>query len=364
MIRALHVINWLELGGAETLLMRLCQHLPEYGVEPVVATMRGRGRLRPAFEALGTTLIDLSVHGHAVPWAPYTLVRAIREYRIDIVHTHLVHAGIAGKIAAVITGRPVVTTRHYTSNAKHDTWLYRLEHYLTRRYAARVVAVGEQVREHVVSRGLAEAERVVVHRNAVDLAAFPERRPHAPDREIVIGMIGRFHPVKAHEVFLEAMAHLRSRQPRASAVIVGSGQRRAELEALSQELGLDAVVRFRGPVSHEDIPALLAGFDLFVLSSDWEGLPMVLIEAAAAGLPIVATDVGGVGEVVHDGVTGYLVPPREPRKLADALARMIEEPDRRLEMGRRARARAESQFDIRRLAKQTADLYREVLERA
>ena len=365
MIRAIHVINSLELGGAETLLARLCRYLPEYGVEPVVATLRGPGRLAPAFASVGTKIVDLSWHGRAVPWAPWRLARAIRQHEADIVHTHLVHAGIAGKLAAAIAGRPVVTTRHYARNAKHDTALYRLEHYLTRRYAARVVAVGEQVRHHLVSRSLADPSRIVVHRNAVDLGAFSERRRRdTSGGDFLIGTMGRLHPVKAHEVFLKAMAHLHRRHPGVAAAIVGGGQRRATLEALSRDLGLEGVVRFVGPVPHEDVPSWFDRFDVFVLSSDWEGLPMVVLEAAAAGLPIVATDVGDVGEVVRDGDTGYLVPPRDPRALADAIARMIEEPDSRREMGSNARALAESQFDVRRLAQQTAELYREVLAEA
>jgi len=362
MIRVLHVINSLAAAGAETLLVQLCRRLPEEGVSPVVASLLGPGALSPLFEEHGIPTVDLSRAGEPGVWAVAKLVRAIRRYRIHVVHTHLAYAGVAGKLAAMATRRPVVTTRHYTTDPKLNTLPYRLEDWLTGHGTARVVVISDYMRRIILAERLAKPERVVVHRNAIDVAAFRSRcRPSLRGEGPVVGTVGRMEPQKAQEIYLEAMALIRRRVPSVRGMIVGDGRRRSELEGIRRRLDLDERVAFVGSVPPDDVPTLLGGFDLFVLSSDWEGLPLVLIEAAALGLPTVATDVGAVSEVVREGRTGFLVPPRDLSALAEAALKILEDAEKGREFGANARACAEAEFDIARLARQTATLYRDVL---
>jgi len=361
MIRALHVVNSLVAGGAENLILQLCRCLPEHGVEPAVASLLGPDRLSPVFERDGIPTIHLSAGRRLDPRAFWRLVAAIRRHRIDIVHTHLVYAGIAGKLAAGIAGVPSVTTRHYLLDPREGSPLFRLEGHLTAHAAARLVVLNETMRAASIAQGLAPAGKIAIHRNAIDLSPFRgldrRRDPEAP---FTIGTIGRMGPEKAHETFLRAIARVRRERPTAQGVLVGDGRRRLELEALRHDLGLDDAVRFVGVASPDEIPGWLARFDVFALSSDWEGVPIALIEAAASGLPIVATAVGGVPEIVHDGETGYLVPPQRPQELADAILRLADDPELRRLFGLRAAEHARATYDIHRLARETADLYREV----
>lgn len=362
MIRALHIINSLAAAGAETLLVQLCRRLPEQGVEPTVASLLGPGPLSPLLAQDRIPTVDLSRGGRFDVAAVLKLAAAIRRHRIDVVHTHLVYAGIVGKLAAVATGRPVISTRHYMADPRERTLPFRLEDRLTTSCAARVVAITDCMREAILAQRLVEPERVAVHRNAIDLDLFISRiRPSSRREGTLVGTIGRMEPPKAQEVYLEAMSLVRRCVPSVRGILVGDGRRREELLRLRAQFALGDVVTFSGSVPPDEIPSLLAGFDVFVLSSNWEGLPMVLIEAQAAGVPIVATAVGGVPEVVHDGATGLLVPPRDPTALAGAIVRLLEDQALRWQLGVNAAAHAEREFDIRRLARQTAAMYREVL---
>jgi glycosyltransferase involved in cell wall biosynthesis len=359
-IRALHVINSLEIGGAETLVLRLCRKLRDVGVEPSVATVLNPGGLADQFTDSGIPLLDLSRGGRFDPISAFKLSQHLVAGGIDIVHTHLVHAGVVGKIAALTAGIPVVTTRHYTADAKSEHWDFLAEDRLTRSVADRVIAIGDRVRTRVLDLGIATSERLVVHPNAIDVDTFD-----VPTRDVsrtaTVGTIGRMHPAKAHDVFLRAMAEVVRRKPDVNGTLVGDGELRDEMLTLRHELNLEANVELPGAVDFQNIGACLADIDIFALSSAWEGLPMVLLEAAASGLPLVATEVGGVPEVVIHEETGLLVPPSDPVGLADAICRLVDDTDLRITLGRNARRFVEQHFDVGRLAKQTAALYAEVL---
>ncbi|HDS74240.1 MAG TPA: glycosyltransferase family 1 protein, partial [Firmicutes bacterium] len=288
------------------------------------------------------------------------LVREIRERKVDIIHTHLVRAGIVGKLAASIVRVPVVTTRHYTRDAKSRRWDFVAEDVLTRLLADRVIAIGDSVFDTIREQKMCAPEKIVLHRNAIDVASYvcqgrDERTPN-----LVIGTVGRLHPAKAHEVFLDALAMVRRTHPEVTGVIVGGGERLVALKEYADRCGVLDAVTFTGAVDSDTVRDWLHRFDIFVLPSDWEGLPISLIEAAAAGLPIVATDVGGCPEVVRDGENGFLVPPRDPAAVANAVERLIRDVSLRDAFGNRAVEIAKSEFDIHRLADQTADLYREI----
>ncbi|HRS95692.1 MAG TPA: glycosyltransferase [Candidatus Latescibacteria bacterium] len=362
MIRVLHVINTLAPGGAETLVTSLCQALPREGVEPLVAYLFGDGTLGERLKDHGIGVERLSHGSRPSLFALPRAISLIRSRKIDLVHAHLVYAGIVAKIAARFTGVPVVMTRHWVSDPKQKTFLFRLDDRLTRRYVSTLIAVGEQVRAAILTEKLMPPERVVVLRNAVDVSRFRVKQHEVVEGEsFVVGTVGRLEAPKAHGVFLEAIARLRETFPGVRGLIAGDGRLRSQLEETRVRLGLEGVVDFVGAIPAEGIPDFLNSLDVFVLTSNWEGLPMALIEASASGLPVVGTDVGGVGEVVVDEVTGYLVPPGNPSEIASRVACLLKNTELRATLGVNARHRAETEFDVTRLAHDTAGLYRATL---
>jgi glycosyltransferase involved in cell wall biosynthesis len=208
---------------------------------------------------------------------------------------------------------------------------------------------------------------IEVIRNGVDVERAPygpearaaaRRRLGVADEELLVGCVASLYPKKDHRSLIEAFARLEPARLRAQLVMVGSGPLEADLRARAAQLGLANRVMFVGSVP--DPPALLPGFDVFALSSRYEGLPNALLEAMAAGLPAVATDVGGVAEVLEDGVSGLLAPAGDVPALAAALDRLLQDGQLRLEMGRRARELA-GRFDIREVTRRTSEVYERVL---
>jgi glycosyltransferase involved in cell wall biosynthesis len=364
MPRVLHVITSLDADGAQTLLMDFAVRCPRERYEHVVAYLLGPGGLRREPRYAGIETVDLTRDGAFRFNSFFRLARLLRRERFDLVHTHLVHGGIAGRLAAWLGGSPpVVTTRHYGTEEKERTWPYRLEDRLTRR-SHRVIAISEAVRRHLAGRGLAADDRIRVVHNAMDPALFggePVAPPLLGGRPPVLGTIGRLRPQKGCGHLLEAFAILLSDHPGARLEIVGEGPLRHELEQRCADLGIEDAVVFLGRLPHQEIPSRIDRWDLFVLASVWEGFGMVLAEAMARARATVATRVEGVLEVVEEGVTGLLVAPADPPALAAAAGGLLADPDRLAAMGRAGRERAVDLFSMERFVERTLDVYDELL---
>jgi len=261
------------------------------------------------------------------------LVRLMRAWRPDIVHTHTAKAGTIGRIAARLARVPIVV-HTYHGHVFHgyfsapQTRLFLAIERLLARHTTRLIAVSATVREELLALGIAKPERLTVVPLGLDLHRFLtcEHRRGELRGELgiaagapVAGIVARLVPIKAHEVFLAAAAAVRRRRPDAVFLIVGDGERRAELEALAASRGLRGSVRFTG--WRRDLDRVYADLDVAVLCSRNEGSPVSLIEAMAAGRAVVATRVGGVPEIVEDGVNGLLVPPNDAAALALAIRR-------------------------------------------
>jgi glycosyltransferase involved in cell wall biosynthesis len=239
-------------------------------------------------------------------------------------------------------------------------WLNRFTHPL----ADRVTCVSQQVADFVAREVGIPSEETVVIPNGVDLHRFDRlpakqevrRTLGLPNDELLVGTVTRLNPVKRLDVLLRAVAALEG----VHTVIVGDGPERRQLEAMADQLGLADRVHLVG--HQQDVRPWLAALGVFVLSSDWEGMSNALLEAMAAGLPIVATAVGGVPEVVVDDATGLLVPPGDPNALAEAITRLLRDPDLRRTMGQAGRARVVQHFSIDETVRLTEELYTTLLE--
>lgn len=302
------------------------------------------------------------------------IVRLLRQDRPDVVHTHMAKAGTLGRIAARLTGVPlVVHTYHghvfhgYFSPAKTKVFL-TVERALAK-MTSRIVVVGEGQAEEIASYGLPR-RKIVPIRLGLELERFLEAERYRgqfraelsvqPDVPLV-GIVARLVPIKAHEDFLRAAAVVRSSVPEAQFLVIGDGERRAELEALSARMGLTDCVRFLG--WRRDLPRVYADLDVVALCSRNEGSPVALIEALASARPVVATAVGGVPEVVVHGETGLTVPAGDSNALAGAIVAQIVDKARAQRMGDAGRWHVYPRYSWKRLVDDVRGLYVDGLER-
>jgi glycosyltransferase involved in cell wall biosynthesis len=290
------------------------------------------------------------------------LVRLVRH--ADVIHAHSSKAGFLVRLAAVIGGRQARTvfTPHAWSFFAADGARRRLYVALERlaaHWCHTIVAVADAEREAGLEQRIGSRDRYRVIVNGIDVDLFARDPEPAPRR---ILMLGRLDPQKRPDIAVRALAALRPAHPDASLWIVGDGSSRGELDALVADLALSGSVRFLG--ARKDVPDLLAEAACFVLTSDYEGCPLSVLEAMAAGVPVVATAVGGVPELVVDGETGALVRPRAPDEVAEAVGHLFGSPAAARTMGAAGRARARERFTLERMVTSLEQLYREVSHRA
>ena len=341
-IRVLYVVNNFVAGGAERHLLELWSRLDRRRFAVEVACFRAEGQFTRQVSALGWPVHDLGIgpriYGPSGARGWLRLVQRVRALKPHVIHGYLLGPNLFAALVGRVCGVPVVVVAKRNVDAfetPRQVAMQRLAH----RLATHVVAVSRRVGESSVALGV-PAGRVTVIPNGVDVARFGRPGAAAAELELqpgvpVVGSVGCLAPRKDYGTLLEALALLRERGLEPQLVLVGDGIERARLEEQARTLGIAGRVRFLG--ERPDVERLLPLMDVFVLSSREEGIPNALLEAMAAGRPAVATAVGGTPEVLEDGRTGWLVPPRDPRALADALAEALEARDEAARRGAAAR---------------------------
>jgi glycosyltransferase involved in cell wall biosynthesis len=360
--RILFVITLAETGGAQAYVASLLPALARNFDVAVAA--HGTGPLESAAIAASVRFIPLRHLRRPIsPWrdalALLELLLLLRRERPDVLHANSSKAGIIGRVAAALVGVPIrIFTVHGWAFSAHDglaAVAYRYADRLVSPLTTRTICVAESERVAGLRAGTCRVDRTVVIPNAVAVASALRHRGDAAVPVVV--SVGRFSKPKDFVTLARSLAMLDRGSFRA--LLVGDGPDRAELEAELQHLGLDGAVELLG--TREDVAELLAGADVFVLSSTSEGLPISILEAMAAGLPVVASSVGGVPEAVVDGETGLLVPPGDPAALAAALRRLTTDGELRRRLGTAALARAEALFDLPRFQDAHVEVYSRTL---
>lgn len=359
----------LGIGGAEVLAARMARRLRS-NYRFIFACLDEQG---PLGEELRSEGFPIHVLGRrpGVDWrCARRLARLLRRERVDLVHAHQYTPFFYGVTARLPWRRPpVLFTEHGRWFPDHPRPKRIIVNRLLLRQSDRVVGVGQSVRQALIHNEGIPARRVDVIYNGINFAAFSGdfSDPGATRREIGIGdgelmiiQVARLDPLKDHATAIATLEHVVRRRPEARLVLVGEGPERAQVEALVRERGLTPWVRFLG--LRTDIPRLLRAADLFLLTSVSEGIPLTIIEAMAAGLPVVATRVGGVGEIVHEGRTGLLAPSGDHEALALHSLRLAESSELRAEMGRLGRQRAVEDFSESQMIDQYHRLYREIFQ--
>jgi glycosyltransferase involved in cell wall biosynthesis len=381
-IRVLRVIARLNVGGPAIHVSLLNSGLDPGRFEcrlvsgsenPGEGSMLYYARARGVEPIVVPEMVGQAAFGPRDVAALRALVPLIRSFRPHIVHTHTAKAGFLGRIAARVARVPVVIHTYHGHvlsgyyGRGMNIALRRMEQALGW-VSDCLVAVSDRVRDDLVAYGVARRERIRVILLGLDLAPFFEAEAHrgAFRREVglspsdlVVGIVGRIFPIKNHRLFLDAASRVAGREPAARFVIVGDGQLRAETEAHARALGLESRVLFTG--WREDLPRICADLDLLAVSSINEGTPVSAIEAMAASRPVVATRVGGLVDLLDDGVTGRLVTPGDPDALSAAILDLLGDPARRARMGAEARQVAHERYRAERLVRDVAALYEELL---
>lgn len=358
-VRVVHLVLSLDVGGLEKVVLDLARHVDPTRFATRVLCLRDGGPLRPRFEGLGVPVDSLGRRDLPKGRTLLRLVRWLRQARPHVLHTHNPSPHLFGALAARAAAVPVlVHTKHgrnYPDSPRAVAW-NRLASWLSDRVvpvSADAAAVARQV-EHVPRR------KIAVIRNAIDLADFPPPSGPRPGSARHAVHVARLIDVtKDQTTLLRAARLVADQDPAFRLTIVGDGPDRAPLTALAGQLGLADCVRFLGYRS--DVSALLGAAGFFVLSSRSEGISLTLLEAMAAGLPVVATEVGGNREVVVPGQTGLLVPERSPGALAGAMLALVRDPEQARRLGAAGRRRVEDQFSLPRMVAQYECLYLSLL---
>ncbi len=369
-VRILWMTKGLGRGGAEQLLLSTLRHIDRDRFDVEVAyVLPHKDALVPPIQATGTQVHCLGRGGRAGRAGPawvLRLRRLLREGHFDVVHTQMpLSAAVCRLVAA--RGTTLVHTEHnvWDRHRLASRWANALTYPRSARTLAVSDSVGRSIRRPRLLPG--SWPPVEVLRQGIDLGAVPtgaDARAAARDElgldhhAPVVGTVGNFTAKKDHETMLAAVAAMADRLPGLRLVLVGTGPLEDQLRRRAVDLGLGGVALFPG--SRGDVMELLPAFDLFCLSSRFEGLPIALLEAMASGVPCVATAVGGVPEVLTHGVDGVLAPAGDPGALADALARVLEDAAMARDLGAAGR-RTASGFDIAVAAGRLQEIYLEVL---
>lgn len=341
-VRVLHIIDLLGPGGAEMLLHTLASSIDASRFDLHVCGLRPDFpyELASQIRALGVPVIGLNQrNAYDIPTL-LTLVRYVLKHKIDIIHTHLLASDIMGRMVGFLTRTPVVSTVHNSrQDFDHEPARRRwMERWTARLWCRRLIVVSPALREEIAGWYGLPVKRVVAIPNGVDTTRFrpmPELNKAALKRDLLgdpavdgdaplVLNVARLVPQKGLRHLVQAAKLVLDARPDARFAVVGQGELKDELRTQASELGLGGKFVLAGIRS--DVPELMAASDVFVLSSLWEGLPISLLEAMSSDCPVVATEVGGVGEVVQNDTGGLLVPPEDPEALAQAILSCLNYP--------------------------------------
>lgn len=364
-MRVVYLSHAYMVGGAEEMVLNLVRHLPER-YQPTVVCIHRAGPIGEEIARTGVPFTVLGLKpGISRPLDVLKLRDALHALQPTIVHTFLLTGSLYGRFAAMMAGVPVVIGTEVNiyehkrpSHARAERWLMR--------GTDAVIASAASVKDFYVKQVAADPAKVEVIYNAVDWSQLETTMTRdacravlgVPRDAVAAAIIARLTEQKAHRVLFEAMAqHAGLRN--LHLIVVGDGELRDELRRRAESLGIDTRVYFTG--ARRDLGNILSAVDVFTMPSLWEGLPLSLVLAMGAGLPVVATRVAGIPEVIEDSVSGLLVPPGDTGALGDALARLAADAGLRQSLGERARRFVLPRFGVEQYVASITNLYDRVL---
>jgi glycosyltransferase involved in cell wall biosynthesis len=369
--RRLRVLSVLDSptdqGGAERFALGLVSHLPRDRFEPWVCSTRfATPEASESLADAGVSHISLRRTGKLDIHRLGGLALLLKFGRFDVIHAHMFGSNVWGTVMGKLCSVPVIIAHEHNWSYSGELMRRTIDRHVIARYATRFVAVSESNRTRMIELEGIPAEKILV----LPTAYIPHRVTEptdiraelglAPDARI-IGVVATLRVEKALEVMISAVTEVIQRFPDAHLVIAGDGPQRESLEAQVTSMGLTGHVHFLG--ERRDVTPLLQTVDVGALSSDWEGMPLFVLECMATGTPVVATNVGGLPEIVENDRTGLLVPPRDPAALAAGISALLADPERGRLLAATAAERL-ADFTIDTVALRFADLYEQLVSDA
>ncbi|MCI0420188.1 MAG: glycosyltransferase family 4 protein [Acidobacteria bacterium] len=378
-IKIARIITRMDLGGAQRAVLQLSSGLDPQRFEQIVITGEG-GLLLPELAGLASIrhriVPEMTRHvGFGAVWndlrAGRRVCQILRSFQPHIVHTHTPKAGIVGRWAARAAGvSGIVHTYHgFGFSPHHPQWqkaLYVGMEKLTATITTQFVAVSDRNRVLGQEYGLFRQGECALIRSGIDFAWFRRRSVDKTQKKMelgvkpsdkIVGVVASFTPAKGLHLFLEAALKVSREVPGVCFVMVGDGALRPQLEKQARTLGLNSAIKMLG--WRRDVPELLQTFDVFLLTSLWEGLPRSLVEASLSGVPSVASNVDGIAEIVKEGKNGYLVPPGDTEAMARNVVRLLQDEPLRRRMGEYGNTEVE-EFSSEKMLKDYSELYENI----
>jgi glycosyltransferase involved in cell wall biosynthesis len=372
--RIIWIIDSLGPGGAENLTLSIMKQLDRdrYDFRVCFFKEKHGNPIKDELLKIGIPVDMVHMPNLRHPANLPKLIKYLRTYRPQVIHTQLQFANILGNIAAAVLGMPSISTLHTVDNPVKTTsyWRNQITWFVLRNLCSKVIAVSENTRQFHISKGKIPEDKIVTIYNGIDISSFrpldksgfakKRRSLNLPPDGLVFTTIAVLRKLKGIQFMIEAMPEILKLTPDFRYLIVGDGEYGETLKKLVSTSNLGGHVVFTG--QRKDIPEILAISDVFVLPTLTEALPTVLIEAMAAQKAIIASNVGGVPEMVENEKNGLLVPPADPVSLANACSQLAQDTKRREAMAKQGYLIAHEKFEIKKLIHKLNDLYDELIK--
>lgn len=369
MIRILQLCSTSDLGGAERMVLNLASALPADEIETHIGALVGTGALMAEAQSAGLPAVHFRFR-HAADVSGIRRLKAYcKEHKIDIVQTHGLRADGVARWAARLAGvRVIISTLHSVDPWRR--WPHVLLDRLTAPLVTQFVAVCDAARQASVRREKLDPSRCVVVPIGVPERTIPREHRDAIRAELgltdddfpVVGVLANLRDMKGHRTIIQALPALRQVCPQVRFLFAGRDDSNGEIARLAHETGVDDAIRFLGFV--EEPSRLFAAMDILLLASQWEGFPVSILEAMQAGVPVIATSVGGIPEMIRDGQDGLLIPPASPEAITTAVSLLSRDFALRATLVKSADARYRSEFTLDQMSRKMTHLYRLLYEKA
>lgn len=367
-INVIHLVEELTIGGLEKILTTIVLNLNKEKYNVSVWCLKEGGFFADELIKAGIEVKILHIFTSRNPLSVYKVYKLFKSRKFDIIHTHAYSAGTIGRISAFLAGVPVIISHNQNIYDYYNKY-YRFVEWFLSRVTDGIICVSDEVRKYTHEIQGIDSKRLVTIYNGIDTICAVHKKDTydlrnelgIPRDNIVIGTIAQFSEKKGLGYLIRSASLLLERKKDVNFLLVGDGAIRGELKQLCLNLKMEGKVIFAG--ERRDIPEILSLIDIFVLPSIREGLPLALLEAMACGRPVIATNVGGVPEVIRDGINGILVRPKDPEALCCAMERLLHDEGEMAEMGGEGRKLCEKYFNSRVMVAKIENLYDTLVER-